>query len=407
MKGFPMTSKLFRVLVLALLTLAFTGAALAQNSSGITVYAVTTDNSLISFSSTAPGTTLTSAPISGVQDGEQIVGLDFRPANGQLIGLGSTGRLYRLNTGDGSAVALGGQLSTALNGSAFGFDFNPTVDRIRLTSDALQNLRLNQNNGTVAAIDGTLGFASPDANNPATPQIVASAYTNSFNNSTSTTLYNIDAGLDILVSQNPPNAGTLNTIGALGVDATAQTSFDIFSDGLGSDIGYASIGGGFYFINLASGAASFIGSIGSPVRAIAVTGSTSPIMSIPMCADFNGSTRPSIRAEIPAGALASGAIFCRSLVENRQFIGTAAAQIGVQSVLDAGVIQAADVFVPDATSAPTFGSAVKVCLQGDGNFIFLSAQQTPRQPAALQTTSEGGYTCAFITSPGTAVLTGR
>jgi hypothetical protein len=398
---------MFLAVLIVLLTLAVTGAALAQDTAGVTVYAVTTDNTLISFSSTAPGTTLTSAPITGVQDGEQIVGIDFRPANGQLIALGSTGRLYRLNTGDGSAAALGGQFSTALSGSSFGFDFNPTVDRIRLTSDARQDLRLNPNNGAVAAVDGTLGYASSDVNSAATPNIVASAYTNNFNNSTSTTLYNIDAGLDILVTQNPPNAGTLNTIGALGVDATAQTSFDIFSDRLGSDVGYASIGSGFYFINLASGAASFIGSINSSVRAIAVTGSTSAVSNIPMCADFNGTTRPTIRAEIPAGALASGAIFCRSLVEYRQFIGTAAAQIGVQSVLDAGVIQATDVFVPSATSAPTFGNAVKLCLQGEGSFIFLSAQQSPRQPARLETTSEGGYTCAFITSPGTAVLTSR
>ena len=43
-----------------------------------------------------------------------------------------------------------------LAGSDFGFDFNPTVDRIRLISDADQNLRLNPMTGGVAATDSML-----------------------------------------------------------------------------------------------------------------------------------------------------------------------------------------------------------------------------------------------------------
>jgi hypothetical protein len=37
-----------------------------------------------------------------------------------------------------------------LAGTSFGFDFNPTVDRIRLVSDSGQNLRLNPNSGAGA-----------------------------------------------------------------------------------------------------------------------------------------------------------------------------------------------------------------------------------------------------------------
>jgi hypothetical protein len=59
-------------------------------------------------------------------------------------------------------VGASGQFS--LNGSSFGFDFNPTVDRIRVQSDADQNLRLNPATGALAATDTTLSFAVGDTN---------------------------------------------------------------------------------------------------------------------------------------------------------------------------------------------------------------------------------------------------
>ena len=49
----------------------------------------------------------------------------------------------------------------ALSGTAFGFDFNPTVDRIRVVSDTGQNLRLNPDTGAVAAVDGALNQGRP------------------------------------------------------------------------------------------------------------------------------------------------------------------------------------------------------------------------------------------------------
>jgi len=42
-----------------------------------------------------------------------------------------------------------------------------------------------------------------------------------------TVLYDIDSGVDALLIQNPPNGGTLNTVGALGINATDEVGFDI------------------------------------------------------------------------------------------------------------------------------------------------------------------------------------
>ncbi|MDZ4769496.1 MAG: DUF4394 domain-containing protein [Chloroflexota bacterium] len=386
------------IVVLALL-LAVTGSAVAQSSG--TAYAVTDDGRLIAFSTSAPGTLTLDVPITGLADGETLVGIDIRPADGSLFALSSSSRVYQINTGSGAASARGSAFSPALSGSSFGFDFNPTVDRIRTTSDARQTLRLNPNNGAVAATDGTLGYNSVDVNSAATPVIVASAYTNNFSGAGSTLLFNIDSALDILVTQNPPNSGTLNTIGAIGVDANANTSLDIMSDRVGSDAAFASIGSTFYSVNLANGAFTAIGSIGASVRAIAVTNSVRTQVGIPSCADFNGSTSAVVRAGLPDGRQAN--VFCRVLAENGALSPQAGAQIGVAQVIQRGVIQAVDVFSPYQTQS--FGTGAVVCLLGTGSFVFLDATQTPRLPTDLGTFDSGdGYTCANVINAGTAVL---
>lgn len=204
--------------------------------------------------------------INGLQTGETLRGIDFRPANGSLYALGSSSRGYLIDISNGNALSGAGGAFT-LSGTRFGFDFNPTVDRVRVVSDADQNLRLNPNDGTVSATDTNLNYAPGDVNggmNPKNPNVVGSAYTNSFVGATATTLYGIDSSLDILVTQNPPNSGTLNTVGALGVSASDNVGFDI-SAGTGMAFASLSTGGAvsLYRINLASGNASLIGPIGN------------------------------------------------------------------------------------------------------------------------------------------------
>src|SRR6185436_7807419 len=193
---------------------------------------------------------------------------DFRPASRQLFGLGSTSRLYTINVATGAATVVGTQFTTLLNGTAFGWDFNPTVDRIRVTSQADQNMRLNPNNAAIAGIDSTLAYAALDANAGANPSIVGNAYTNNFVGATTTTLYDIDSNLDILTTQNPPNNGTLNTVGPLGFNTSDLVGFDISR---ASSIAFASLTApaaatsSLFTINLTTGAATLVGTIGGGV----------------------------------------------------------------------------------------------------------------------------------------------
>jgi hypothetical protein len=226
-------------------------------------YAVSKTNSLLIFNPWMAETTI-SKPITGLQTGENILGIDMRPATGQLFAVGSTSRLYIINTANGAATLVGtGPFTPALSGTSFGFDFNPTVDRIRLVSNSGQNLRLNPISGTVAATDINL--------NPGTPSVDAAAYTNNFSGATTTVLYDIDFALNNLNRQIPPNDGTLVAVGALGVNIDAANGFDI---GGASGNAYAILSNGtdhgLYSINLMTGAATKLSSFPVKVNGFSV-----------------------------------------------------------------------------------------------------------------------------------------
>lgn len=229
------------------------------------IYGVTTSQTLVTWNSSAPGAILSGVAISGMQSNESIRGIDFRPATGQLYALGSFSNLYTINTTSGAATPVGsGPFTPGLNGSVFGFDFNPTIDRIRVVSDANQNLVLNPNTGAVQLAATALAYGAGDPNSGVDPNIVGSAYDNNFNGATTSQLYGIDTGLDILVKQ-ANNTGVLTTVGSLGGDITTLVGFDI-SGATGT--AYAASQDAsqsismFWSINLATGAATPLGQIG-------------------------------------------------------------------------------------------------------------------------------------------------
>ncbi len=148
-----------------------------------------------------------------------------------------------------------------LSGETFGFDFNPTVDRIRVVSNTGQNLRLHPDLGTVAVTDGML--------NPGTPSVSAAAYTNSFAQSTTTQLYVIDSSNNNLYLQSPPNDGTLVLVGNLGITTNAMNGFDI--GGTSNEaIALLSVNNmqAFYKVNLSNGSVSKIADFNQSITAM-------------------------------------------------------------------------------------------------------------------------------------------
>ena len=95
--------------------------------SGATIYGVANVNNslnLVQFESGTPADLDSSLAISGLNAGEAVLGIDFRPSNGQLYGLTSQNRLVTINTTSAVATPVGAGLGLVLNGTAFGFDFN-------------------------------------------------------------------------------------------------------------------------------------------------------------------------------------------------------------------------------------------------------------------------------------------
>jgi hypothetical protein len=248
-------------------------------------------NSLIAVDSGDPRTILATVKVKkGLQKGETLRGIDFRPADGKLYAVGSTDRLYTIDVTTGVATAVGtSAFAPPLSGNEFGVDFNPVADVLRAEGDTGQDVRINPMNGTVIdsdpeaagmQIDGAPSYDAADANAGKTPALVDIAYTaNDTDAATPTTLFAIDATQDVLVRQGSPdgspvspNAGTLFTVGGLGIDAGAVGGFDVITDAAGTNSAFAALSpvtgskkqqaSQLYSVNLSTGTATSLGQIG-------------------------------------------------------------------------------------------------------------------------------------------------
>ena len=220
---------------------------------------VATNGSSLSRFDTGSLGVVSSVPVTGLQSGETLVGIDYRPADGQIYGIGSTSRIYLLNIVTGTATQVGTAGQFTLNGTAFGTDVNPVSDGIRSVSNTEQNLRLSPINGTLSGTDTSL---TPAGN------VVAAAHSNNFAGATTTTLYDIDSAAGTLLTQNPPNSGTLATVGSLGLGTNLNQAigFDIAGE---NGVAYATITtvgiSRLYTLNLATGAATLSSSNGGAI----------------------------------------------------------------------------------------------------------------------------------------------
>ena len=215
---------------MALLAMTFSVASVeAQRDCGrggggnnLSIVGLTSDQRLICFRENNAANASEIGEVEGLRGDTRLVGIDFRPATGELYGLGNSGGLYVLDLRDGNAT-FKSQLDMGLTGSSFDIDFNPTVDRLRVISNTGQNLRINVDTGAVT-VDTNLVYTE------AASGVTGAAYTNNDTDAaTGTTLFGIDSTLDQVVIQAPPNAGGLNMTGKLGLDASSDVGFDIYT----------------------------------------------------------------------------------------------------------------------------------------------------------------------------------
>jgi outer membrane protein assembly factor BamB len=255
---------------------------------------VTADHQLIAFNAGRPQQLLARRVLQGLAPGDALVGIDFRVARGVLYALSRNGRLYTLDTATGVLQAVAdAPAALALSGSAFGVDFNPVADRLRVVSDSGQNLRLHPDTGAVVDFDPNapglqpdpaLAYAAGDANAGKTPQVVGAAYTYNQRDDKLTTNYAIDRALGALVTQGSvegvapvvsPNTGRLFTVGPLGLGPLQDASLDITDVGNHAFLAARTASDArtrLYRVDLASGRARLLGTIGdgAALRGLAV-----------------------------------------------------------------------------------------------------------------------------------------
>lgn len=250
-----------------------------------TVWALTADGDLIRFNAGQPRRIQVRLPVKGLVSGDSLVGMDFRMSKGVLFAVGRLGQIYTLDTTTGQLKTVGaGNPPVALRGARFGVDFNPAADRIRVVSDAGQNLRFHPDTGAQIDFDANtpggqadpdLSYAPGDSQHGKAPQLVAAAYTYNIKDEKITTNFALDATQGTLVMQGSregvapvesPNLGVLRTVGPLGTGPLVDAAFDI------SDVRNTALAAlrtpqhtrtRLYTVDLSTGAARLVGTVGT------------------------------------------------------------------------------------------------------------------------------------------------
>ena len=261
-----------------------------RTPAGITLHALTQTAAsdayqLIAISAAQPGRIARSVTLSGLEDGERLLGIDYRVAYGVMFALGSSNRVFTVDVVSGALTPVGtSAFASGLEGERFGFDFNPAADRIRIVSERGLNLRVHPETSAIVDYepdeaglqpDAALSYAVGDLHAGQAPRIVAAAYTYNTEDEKLTTNFAIDAERGMLVRQGSiegqqpavsPNSGQLHTVGALGIEGIVDAHFDISdvtNTALAAVITTTDARPTLYRIDLGSGKAEPIGIIGT------------------------------------------------------------------------------------------------------------------------------------------------
>jgi hypothetical protein len=261
----------------ALATAALSLTALGAQA--VTLVGLTSANQLAHID-TGNIAAATTTAITGLAAGDRFVGIDLRPKDNKIYGVTLSSQLYTINETTGAATwvaALSAPVISATQG--YGIDFNPVADFAGAAS-----LRLVSSSGSNFAINATTGVVGNTASN-----IGAGYSAVSYSNSTplptaapaSTALYYIDSNTDSLSKASSAfNAPTITVVGALGVDVLKANGFEILGNGkayaaLNLDAG-SSLATGLYGIDLATGAASLLGTYNGTLSGLTVSAVPEP-----------------------------------------------------------------------------------------------------------------------------------
>jgi hypothetical protein len=256
------------VALMALCLMAMSGEASAQ-----VMWGLTENQTLVRFSAAAPGTPIASLPVTGLQAGEQLVGIEVEWESGAFVGVSTAGRVYMLNRRTGAATAVAQQTGlSAPAGTAFGLTDHP------------QGLFLVSTAGGMILQRHAQGTYPTDGFN-AGPGYVAIAW----KEVPPYGFFMIDAATDTLLRRGT-NDPTPETLGSLGVDTSDLAGLDA-DPHTGTLYATLTVGGvpGLYTLSAETGQAALIGPIGSPMVSL-----TADFQAVPLITEW---PQPQVREE--------------------------------------------------------------------------------------------------------------
>ncbi|MBE7183720.1 MAG: DUF4394 domain-containing protein [Methylobacterium mesophilicum] len=224
----------------------------ASTANAATIVALSGDNTLVTVDTETKAATATQT-VSGAEG--KLLGIDVRPSDKKLYGLFADGTVATIDPATGAATKVDMLKMVPPADATVTVDFNPAADALRIMGSDGTSLRTKFADGAVTE-DGRHSFAEGDMNKGSTPNVIAGAYTNSYAGTEKTALYNIDGTAGALLHQDPPNDGTLKSVGKLNVSLDGPVAFDILSDGKGGNEAWLMSGAKLYSVDLASGAAT-------------------------------------------------------------------------------------------------------------------------------------------------------
>ena len=380
-----------------------------------TLVVVNGANNLLVFDSASPSSLpQATTAIAGLQAGETLVGIDYRPKDGELYGFSSAGRLYRIDVASGQAAPVGAPSAT--NPGGHGFDFNPVVDRGRIVNETDQNQRVNPADGS-RLVDTNLAWECC-LNTGYNPAVSTAAYTNNYAGATATTLWVIDAETDDVPTLSNPNNGVLNWTGYLsGVNAqTGSSGFDIAAAD-NSGLAALRVGGvlGLYRINLNNGNATLVGNFNPAVgdlRGMAIAprglirfsaaeyGAQENAGNVPLTVTRTGNGPTSVSFRTVAGSATAGSDYTDTSGTLSWGLGDTSSRTIEVPVADDGQAEGEETFAIELTT-PTGGAFTGSPSQAQVKL------GDPGAPGGSQGTGGGVQTTADLTAPIAALSVAR
>jgi hypothetical protein len=182
---------------------------------------LTPTNELVHMLAGPPVMEQSMVAITGLRDGENIIGIDKLQSSGILYGISNLNVLYQIDKTTGVAVLIStAEFNPTISGDFVGVDFNPQDGLLRVITNTGQILKISPVTGLVTGTESVLGLGN-------VTRINSVAYMPVTGTTARPALYEIDFATNALYRQS--SFGSLQLVGSTGFTWEGEGGFEITS----------------------------------------------------------------------------------------------------------------------------------------------------------------------------------